>query len=171
GEILLYDDNGQHPGLTCAEYLVRDGAALELVTPDRQAGQEIGGTNAPAYLKALYEHGARITPDRRLLRVERADGRLRAVLGNEFADGEETRTVDRVVVEHGTLPLDEVYQELKAGSINGGEVDLDALLAGRPQTIEHNPEGSYRLYRVGDAVASRNIHAALLDALRLCAPL
>ncbi|MDX1608985.1 MAG: NADH:flavin oxidoreductase, partial [Halofilum sp. (in: g-proteobacteria)] len=47
GEILLYDDNGQHPGLTCAEYLVRDGAALELVTPDRQAGQEIGGTNAP----------------------------------------------------------------------------------------------------------------------------
>jgi hypothetical protein len=28
-----------------------------------------------------------------------------------------------------------------------------------------------RLFRVGDAVASRDIHAALLDALRLCAGL
>lgn len=26
----------------------------------------------------------------------------------------------------------------------------------------------YRLYRIGDAVASRNIHAAILDALKLC---
>lgn len=171
GDILLYDDNGQPPGMTCAEHLARGGAALELVTPDRQAGQEIGGTNLPAYLEALYECGVTISPDRRLQRVERADGRLRATFTNEFTGAEETRTVDRVVVEHGTLPLDEVYAELKADSVNGGEVDFDALVAGRTQAIERNPDGSYRLYRIGDAVASRNIHAALLDALRLCAPL
>ena len=32
-------------------------------------------------------------------------------------------------------------------------------------------DGRYRaveLHRIGDAVASRNIHAAILDALRLC---
>jgi hypothetical protein len=26
----------------------------------------------------------------------------------------------------------------------------------------------FRLYRIGDAVASRDFHAAILDALRLC---
>ena len=30
-----------------------------------------------------------------------------------------------------------------------------------------NPDGGFRLFRVGDAVASRNIHAAVYDALRL----
>jgi hypothetical protein len=30
-----------------------------------------------------------------------------------------------------------------------------------------NPAGGYALYRIGDAVASRNIHAAVYDALRL----
>jgi hypothetical protein len=39
---------------------------------------------------------------------------------------------------------------------------------GRPQTLATNPSGRYRLFRVGDAVAGRNIHAALYDALRLC---
>ena len=31
-----------------------------------------------------------------------------------------------------------------------------------------NPDGRYQLFRVGDAVASRNIHAAIYDSLRLC---
>ena len=42
-----------------------------------------------------------------------------------------------------------------------------ALLAGRPQTVATNPDGALRLFRIGDAVASRNIHAAVYDALRL----
>jgi hypothetical protein len=29
-----------------------------------------------------------------------------------------------------------------------------------------NAEGRFRLYRIGDAVASRNIHAGIYDALR-----
>jgi hypothetical protein len=32
----------------------------------------------------------------------------------------------------------------------------------------NNRKGSYSLFRVGDAVASRDIHAAILDSLRLC---
>jgi len=31
-----------------------------------------------------------------------------------------------------------------------------------------NPDGKYLVFRVGDAVAGRNIHAALFDSLRLC---
>jgi hypothetical protein len=30
---------------------------------------------------------------------------------------------------------------------------------------------SRRIYRVGDAVSSRNIHAAILDSVRLCSAL
>jgi hypothetical protein len=169
GSILLYDDNGQHPGPTCAEYLATAGEAVEIVTPERFIGQQIGGTNYPAYLRTFYDHGVTITPDHWLRRVERdGDGRLRATLYNDYTKRETVRAFDHVVVENGTLPLDDVYEDLKPESINGGETDLDALIAGRPQRIERDPGGRYQLFRVGDAVASRNIHAALLDAVRLC---
>jgi len=169
GEILLYDDNGQHPGVTCAEHLAPTGANVEIVTPERFIGQQIGGTNYPVYLKTFYEHGVTITPDHRLRRVERdSDGRLQATFYNEYVKQETARSFDHVIVEHGTLPLDEVYEALKADSINGGETDLAALVEGRPQAVEHNPQGKYQLFRIGDAVASRNIHAALYDAIRLC---
>ena len=42
-----------------------------------------------------------------------------------------------------------------------------AFITGQPQTLVGNPEGRYRLFRIGDAVSSRNIHAAILDAYRL----
>jgi hypothetical protein len=80
----------------------------------------------------------------------------------------EERTAEHVVVEHGTLPAAEIYLELKEASRNHGEVDLEALLAGRPQALAPNPAGTFQLFRVGDAVTSRNIHAAIYDSLRLC---
>ena len=43
-----------------------------------------------------------------------------------------------------------------------------ALIAGRPQAVATNPDGHFQLFRVGDAVSSRNIHAAIYDSLRLC---
>jgi len=168
GDILVYDDNGQHPGPACAEYLARQGLCVEIVTPDRMVCAEIGGTNFPAYLKAFHEHGVRITPDHLLRRVARdEEGRLLVTLYNDFSKSCSHGRFDHVIIEHGTLPLAEIYEELKADSINAGEIDLDALLAGRAQELMRNPDGRYQLFRVGDAVASRNIHAALYDALRL----
>jgi hypothetical protein len=41
------------------------------------------------------------------------------------------------------------------------------MIANAPQQVNCNPEGRFLLYRIGDAVASRNIHAAVYDALRL----
>ena len=71
------------------------------------------------------------------------------------------------MVEHGTLPMADLYEELKPLSVNFGEVDHRAMLAGRPQEVVRNADGRFRLFRVGDAVASRNIHAAIFDSLRL----
>ena len=67
----------------------------------------------------------------------------------------------------GTRPLDEIYFDLKPRSSNLGEVDQDALLSGRPQQLARNPDGRFQLFRIGDAVAARNTHAAIYDALRL----
>ena len=78
------------------------------------------------------------------------------------------RTVDTVVIEHGTVPDPELFDALTARSVNLGEIVPTDLLALRPQSARHNPEGTFELYRIGDAVASRNIPAAILDAHRLC---
>jgi len=63
------------------------------------------------------------------------------------------------------LANDELYHALLKGSSNGGEVDYPALIAGSAQPIDAD---GYQLFRIGDAVAGRNIHAAIYDALRLC---
>ncbi|HEX6267288.1 MAG TPA: FAD-dependent oxidoreductase, partial [Burkholderiales bacterium] len=167
-EVLFFDDNGAHPGASCAEFLAQAGARLEFVTPERVVLPEIGGTNYPAYLRAFGEYGVRITLNRRLRAIRHEGNRLAAVLYDEYARAFEERLVDQVVVEHGTVPADDLYFELKPASANLGEIDLDALLAGRPQRKVNNPDGSFQLFRVGDAVASRNIHAAIYDSLRLC---
>jgi hypothetical protein len=65
------------------------------------------------------------------------------------------------------VPLDEVYFALKPLSSNLGAVDYHALIDGSPQRVERNPQGAFKLFRIGDAVSSRNVHAAIYDALRL----
>ena len=63
--------------------------------------------------------------------------------------------------------VDDLYFDLKDASSNRGAVDYGALMEGRPQSLVRNPEGTYQLFRIGDAVSSRNVHAAVYDALRL----
>ena len=165
--VLVFDDNAAHPALQAAELLAESSSAVELVTPERFFAVEIGGLNHAAYARAFHRHGVRITINTRLKSVRRQGNALIATLGSDYGDGREERHVDQVVVEHGTLPMAELYEELKPHSLNLGEVDHRALLAGRPQEVVRNEDGRFRLFRVGDAVASRNIHAAIFDSLRL----
>ena len=167
-QVLVYDDHGDHQGLSAVDFLTSRGSKVELATPDRMAAHDIGASNFPVYLANFYARGVRMTPDRRLRSVEREGNRLRAVLRNEFTDEDETRLVDQVVVEHGTLPSAELFGELRPHARNGGELDIDALIEGRPQEAAPDGKGAFMLFRVGDAVASRNIHAAIYDSLRLC---
>jgi 2,4-dienoyl-CoA reductase-like NADH-dependent reductase (Old Yellow Enzyme family)/glycine/D-amino acid oxidase-like deaminating enzyme len=166
--VLLFDDQGGHQGASCAEFMARAGARVEIVSPDRAIADELGNTNFATHLRELYRAGVVLTPDTRLVEIGHEGNRLVAVLRNEYDQGEEERAVDQVVIEHGTVPDDDLYFALKPHSRNLGEVDLEALVAGRPQAIESNPDGRFQLFRVGDAVASRNIHAAIYDSLRLC---
>jgi len=119
-------------------------------------------------MRRCYEAGVRFTADTRLLDVRRGNGQLIAVLGNDYTMTRTERRVAQVVVDYGSAPNDEIYHELKPASTNLGEADLVALVAGRPQQTVRNEAGTFMLFRIGDAVASRNIHAAVYDALRLC---
>src|SRR5262249_15025920 len=168
GETLLFDDNGAYPGLQAAELLAEAGTRLEIVTPERFFAPEIGGLNHVAYAECFHAHGLRITINTRPLPVRPEGNRLAAVLGGDYGSRTETRTVDQVVVEHGTLPLDEIYFALKPDSTNHGEGGYPAPLAHPPPEGNRHPDGRYSLVRIGDAVSSRNIHAAIYDALRLC---
>jgi NADPH-dependent 2,4-dienoyl-CoA reductase/sulfur reductase-like enzyme len=76
------------------------------------------------------------------------------------------RRVDQVVVEHGTLPLDDLYLALKPLSKNLGAVDYERLVNGGDVFPVKNPDGGFVAFRIGDAVASRNIHAAIYDGIR-----
>jgi 2,4-dienoyl-CoA reductase-like NADH-dependent reductase (Old Yellow Enzyme family)/pyruvate/2-oxoglutarate dehydrogenase complex dihydrolipoamide dehydrogenase (E3) component len=164
--VLLYDDNGSYPGMSAGELIAECGSALEIVTPERFFAPEVGGLNHAAYAKVFHERGVRITINSRVIGVHREHNRLVAVIGSDYGDRRSERQVDQVIVEHGTLPLADIYAELKLLSVNQGEVDYQALLDGRPQDVRRNPQGSFRLFRIGDAVASRNIHAAIYDGIR-----
>lgn len=167
GRVLVYDDNGNHPGMQAAEVLAEAGAEVELVTPERMLAPEIGGLNHAAYARIFHRCGVRVTMNQRLLAVRRSGNELVATLGSDYGERTEERRVDQVVVEHGTIPSDELYLALRPHSSNDGEVDHKALLGGEGQNVTRNPDGHFQLFRLGDAVASRNIHAAIFDALRL----
>ena len=167
GRVLVFDDNGNHPGMQAVEVLAEAGAEVELVTPERMLAPEIGGLNHAAYARIFHRRGVRVTMNTRLLAVHRAGNALVATLGSDYGNRTEERRVDQVVVEHGTLPSDELYFALQPSSRNGGEVDHARLLGGGAQTLVRHEAGRFQLFRIGDAVASRNIHAAMFDALRL----
>ena len=165
GDVLLYDDDGTHSAMTTAELLARSGARLEIVTPERTVGVDVGGMNMVPYARAFNETDTRITLNQRVRTVRRDNGRLVVEIGSDHSPVRHSRIVDAVVVDHGVLANDVLYHALLKGSCNGGEVDYQALMSGRPQPVA---DERYQLFRIGDAVAGRNIHAAIYDALRLC---
>ena len=165
--VLIYDDNGAHPGMTAAEFIANAGSKLEVVTPERTLAPDVGGTNYPAYFRALALAGAKVDINLRLERIERRGNAVAGIFFDEYGKRHVEKEADQIVVDHGATPVDELYFALKPGSVNRGEIDHKALLANRPQEVARNPEGRYRLFRIGDAVASRNIHAAVYDGVRL----
>jgi len=165
--VLLFDDAGNHVAMQAAEMIAAAGARLEFVTPERSLSPEIGALNLTPYIRALQPLDVKFTLCRRLISVQQTEDQLTAVCGSDY-DATVTRAVvEQVVVETATQPHEDLYYELKPLSSNLGEVDYDALLSGNTQSLQTNPDGRFQLFRIGDAVSSRNTHAAILDALRL----
>ncbi|WP_448624993.1 oxidoreductase [Geodermatophilus sp. URMC 64] len=168
GSVLVYDDHGTEQAALAAEHLAGLGARVELVTPDRTPLQDVVPLLTPDYLRALYGKGVVLTADHELVTARKEGTALRLELRNVFTGEIQERTVERLVVEHGTLPVTEVYDELRSKSVNGGQTDLAAFAKGARQPTLDAPTGSIALFRIGDAVAHRGIQAAIFDARRLC---
>lgn len=164
--VLLWDDAGDHAGLQAAQRLAEAGAQVEVMTRDRTFAPEVMGLNLVPYMRALQPLGVRMTVAQRLLGVRRSGNALAAEIGTDYSAHREMRDFDQVVVNHGTRPLDDLYVALKPLSRNRGALDHGALVAGRPQP-EGRHDGNFTLWRIGDAVAARNVHAAIYDGLRL----
>lgn len=167
-EVLVYDGTGRHPALHAADRAASQGSRVTFATLDGYPAAELAYAERVAWKHRIYEHNLQTVFDRRLTSVRPEGNRLVATLLNEVTLREDTLTIDQVIVERGTLPADEIFHELRPLSRNDGVTDLDALLEGRPQPATLRPAASFELHRVGDAVSSRNIHAAVLDSLRLC---
>ncbi|MBI6628851.1 oxidoreductase [Pontibaca salina] len=167
GHVLIYDESGDHPGLQAAEVAAAAGSKVEVMTPDRTLAPEIMAMNLVPYMRALQDKDVTFTVTRRLLDVTRSGNRLSATIGTDYSDLTQQAQYDQVVLNYGTLPLADLYFDLRPLAQNKGGVDQQALIDGRAQTIRRNPKGRFQLFRIGDAVSARNTHAAIYDALRL----
>ncbi|MGN8119469.1 oxidoreductase [Labrys sp. 22185] len=165
--VLIFDDAGDHAGLQAAEILAQAGAKVEIMTPDRSFAPEVMAMNLVPYMRSLQKLDVTFTVTYRLLAVEKAGNQLVAHIGSDYGGIVRQRSFDQIVVNHGTIPLDDLYFELKPSSSNLGEMSYEQLIAGQPQSVVRNGEGQFQLFRIGDAVAARNTHAAIYDGLRL----
>ncbi|UIJ91836.1 NADH:flavin oxidoreductase [Sinorhizobium meliloti] len=165
--VLVFDDAGDHAGLQAAEFIAKSGAKVEIMTPDRSFAPEVMAMNLVPYMRSLQKLDTTFTVTYRLELVEKRGNQLVATVGSDYGGISKEQVFDQIVVNHGTIPLDEIYFELKPKSSNLGAVSYDQLLEGQPQAVNRNNEGKFQLYRIGDAVSARNTHAAIYDALRL----
>jgi thioredoxin reductase len=165
--VLVYDGTGRHEALSCAEYLASEGSAVTLAIIDDRVGAEMGYAERASHRKQLYLDQVQARHDLVLKSVRHEGEGLVATLVNDLTEESVEIETDQVVVERGTFPVDEVFLELKEAAANRGVTDIDALIKTRPQPYSANVDGDYLLYRVGDAVSSRSVHAAMLDAFRI----
>lgn len=166
GDVLLLDEVGDQSALTVAEVLAQAGCRVTHVTPDRVTAHDLGPTNSAVVLRALKRLGVRFECFEEVAAVRRDGNRLLVELRDVLTTEVRRLCVDHVVSDHGAEPLDDIYYDLKQASTNLGQLDHEALVAGANPYRNLNPSGTFFLSRIGDAVAGRNIHAALLDALR-----
>lgn len=167
GDVLIFDSVGEHAALSLADRMSADGVHVTFVTQDRHAGRGLGGQNAPIYLRNLAKAGARILTDQALVGVSTRGNaqvaHLRHAFSREIAEVE----ADTIIADFGSEPVTDLFEALMPDARNLGDLDPEAFVALAPQPEDANPSGEYFLARIGDALAPRDIHAAMLDANRL----
>lgn len=169
GRVLVFDGTGRHVGPSLVAKLGGDVAELTVAMIDETVAKELAYAERVVWRKAFARQRVSLLPEHRLLGVRQDGNGLCADLENELTGERLEALADTVIADHGTLPADALWQALRAGSANDGKTDAGALLAGQPQPGLDAPGPA--VFRIGDAVSSRNLSAAIYDALRLCSPL
>ena len=166
GLTFIHDQIGKNISLTAADYLSDYGSEVILNTPDASIGMEAMRMEISPFMKRFYKKGVNLKVDHDVIEVVKDKNRLNVILRNIHTGEIESMIVDHFVLEAGTLPNDSLFYKLNKLSLNKGIIDLDAMVNGKAQP---NFEGDgFHIYRVGDAVNSRDVHCAILDSLRIC---
>ena len=164
-EILICDHTGRHEAVATADQLSASGHRVTLATIDAHSATEMGYPDRMIFHKRLAAEGVYTLAYLKLSALRKDGNRLVAIMTHELTHATQEITTDQVVLETGTDPLAEVFFDLRDGAVNKGISDVDAMASwsAQPQTATQG----YTLHRIGDAVTSRSIHAALLEAYRL----
>jgi hypothetical protein len=167
-DVIVYDGTGRHQAVSCALHLAEHGSNVQFVTIDDNVGLEMEYSARVVYRKRFAQNGVRSLIDHQLVSVQKQGNQLLARFRHELTGTHTDLAASQVVIERGTVPVDEMFHALRAGSANDGITDIDALLAREKQPVAR---AGFALHRIGDAVSSRNVHGAIYDALRLCSAL
>ncbi len=135
--VILVDDVHTQQGLSTAEFLLDQGKRVEVISRLFYPGQDIGITSVVPLYARLFTKGVTLTPHTELRAIEGST----VVVANVYS-GSERRIegVDTVVLATGSRSTDHLYRTLK------GQV--------------------HELHAVGDCVAPRGVHHALLEGTR-----
>ena len=171
GQILLIDEIGDHATAVTACVLAEQGASVTIITPDRCLLQEMGPTNSAVSLRELARLSVKFQCLHELSSVTQEKARYHVKLSHVLTGVITDYKADAIVVERGLVPSNSLYYALKAQSKNLGQLDNHALTQGMNPFITKNTKGEFFLAHIGDCVAGRNMHAAILEGLRTCANL
>jgi 2,4-dienoyl-CoA reductase-like NADH-dependent reductase (Old Yellow Enzyme family) len=170
-DVLVYDGTGRHQAVSAALHFAENGREVQFITLDDNVGVEMEYPSRTIYRKRFAQNHVRVTTDHALERVRPAGNRLVATFRHELTGETMELTASQVVIEHGTVPVNEVFDALRGSSLNNGVTDIEPALQRLPQLPEPPRADAFELHRIGDAVTSRNVHGAIYDALRLCSAL
>jgi 2,4-dienoyl-CoA reductase-like NADH-dependent reductase (Old Yellow Enzyme family) len=135
---VLVDDDGHMRGPGAAEAILAAGGRVEIVTREILVGVDIDATLRPILYRRLFEQGAVLTP----LTAVAALGRDAVEVAHVYSGQRRAIPADLVVLALGGEARAELYHALRAAA-PGLEV-----------------------HRVGDAVAPRRLHDAILEGTR-----
>ncbi|MFM9847939.1 MAG: FAD-dependent oxidoreductase, partial [Hyphomicrobiaceae bacterium] len=170
-DVIVFDSTGRHAAVSCALHLAEHGRHVQFVTLDDNVGVEMEYSSRVVYRQRFAKHGVKTTTDHQLVGVRKSGNGLIATFRHELTGETLQLQAAQVVVENGTVPVDDVFSGLRDRSLNQGITDLDRLLARQPQLNGYRADVGFELHRIGDAVTSRGVHSAIYDALRLAGAL
>jgi 2,4-dienoyl-CoA reductase (NADPH2) len=148
GQVLVVDELGFHQATSTAELLADRGCAVEIVSPGMVVGQDLGPTldMETWWMKATAKHITQTTDTMVTAISEGAAGGVTVSLQQHTTGMDSERRVDWVVCAVPSRPADELWRALRAG-------------------------GLCEVHRVGDCVAPRRAHAAVIEGERVGAAL
>ncbi len=136
--VVVVDDVHTQQGLSTAEYLLDRGRRVEVISRLFYAGQDVGVTSIAPLYSRLFAKGVTFTPHTDLIAVEGSA----VVVANTYTRAERRlEGVDTVVLSMGSRSTDALYRALK------GKVPA--------------------LHAIGDCVAPRGVHQAILEGTRV----